>query len=150
MPLLPAASSSYATAVNVASASGAAASTDQADPLRAATSVCTGGPTADEPAKTRTVTIPGSPGAVPATPENVGVESLVVLPSAGVVTETLGGVVSTTNVFGLLRPVLVPSLCSARAVYVPSARDGASTENVVPVRVTVSVWTGVAPGAVPA
>jgi len=92
---------------------------------RVALSVCRGVPLALDPEYTFTVTVAESPGALPATPEKVGVAVDTVAPFAGWVSVTVGGVVSgtlTVNVFAELKPVLpAASPCCARAVYVPLA-----------------------------
>jgi hypothetical protein len=64
-----------------------------------------------------TVTDALSPVRLPAAPLYVGVVSLVRVPSAGRVSVTTGAVVSTTNVFAALVPLLpAASLCVAWAV----------------------------------
>jgi hypothetical protein len=78
---------------------------------------CTGDPVGLDPAYTLTVTFAASPGAAPATPENVGVAVATVPPAVGWVSVGAGAVVSTVNVVGALVPVLPAlSLCSALAV----------------------------------
>ena len=77
-------------------------------------------PVAEEPLYSLTVTVVESPGSVPAVPANVGVGSVVSVPSAGVVNVITGGTVSgvaIVKVLALLFPVLpASSPCSARAV----------------------------------
>ena len=81
---------------------------------------------------------------MPAVPLMAGVVSFVLAPSAGVVSEILGGVGSIVNVCGALNPVLpAPSDCCACAVYVPApSAVVAVIVHVVPVRVALSVCTG--------
>src|SRR5215203_4924551 len=144
VPVLPAASCCSATAVYWPSGSAAPACTDQLAPLRDAVSVCSGDPDADGPAYTRTATTAPSPGAAPAAPENAGRESFVAVPAAGCDRVTPGAAVSTENVEGELVPVLPAlSLCSARAVYTPSASAApACTDHAPPLGVAESVCAG--------
>jgi hypothetical protein len=79
---------------------------DQAPAEAVAVRVCTGVPDADAPGYTLIVTGVESPDAVPAEPENVGVLLLTVDPLAGLVKVTIGAVVSTVKVVGVLVPVL--------------------------------------------
>ena len=87
-----------ACAVYVPSASAGEPSIVHVPPLRVAVRVCTGEPVAAAPA----VDVHGhralSPVALPAAPEYAGVVSFVREPSAGAVSVTPGGVVSTMNV----------------------------------------------------
>ena len=78
--------------------------------------------------------------------------SFVLLPSAGVTSVTpVGAVVSIVNVDGKLKPVLLTeSSCSARAVYVPSARPAESTDQVPEEAVVLRVSTGVPVAVEPA
>jgi hypothetical protein len=87
-------------------------------PLRVAINVCASVPLVPEPEYSFTVTVPRSPLAVPAAPENVGVALLVVLLLAGFVNVTTGATVSTVNVLAVLEPVVFePELdCCACAV----------------------------------
>ena len=98
------------------------------------------------------MTVARSPAAIPATPLNVGVVSFVELPFAGVVSVIVGGVGSTVNVCGALKPVLfAASVCCACAVYVPAASAGEpSIVHEVPDLVATRVWTGAPDTVVPA
>ena len=86
--------------------------------MRAITSDCTTPPATDEPACTRTVTVDASPTATPATPANVGVESVEL--TGGAFNDTTGATVSdpvTVNVRATLNPTFpAASDCSARTV----------------------------------
>ncbi len=90
--------------------------------------------------------------ALPAAPASVGVRELVNAPADGVVSDTAGGVVSTVKVFAVLRPTLpASSLCSACAVYTPSASAVvAGADQEAPDAVADRTCTGVPDAAVPA
>ena len=89
------------------------------------------------PSNQRTVTVPASPGAVPAVPRTSGVSEDSVAPGAGAVMVGAGAVVSgggafTLKVTGVLVPVPLPLPAEACAVQVPASRSAGSVVLQVP------------------
>ena len=88
-----------------------------------------------------------SPDAVPAAPETSSRPLLWL----GALSEIWGGIVSTTNVLAMLRPVCpARSDCFAIAVYLPSARCAmAETDQVPPFSVAGTLSAALPDAAVP-
>jgi hypothetical protein len=129
----------------------AAAVPDHEVPLRVRVSVWTGDPVVVDPAKILTVTVLESPAEFPAVPATDGVLSFERLPAVGEVTETAGAAVSTVKVVPAV-DVEFPtsSVWIACTVYWPSASTAAVPDHDPPLRVRLSVCTGVPVGVDPA